>query len=196
MSRALGPVVVVFLLFGAACAHEVSFKSEPPGADVFVDGEHVGQTPVIWTEESSTNGRVTVEVRSGTTEARFAVRRDGFAPLPIVTSIVGAAASMAVGLLLAVPGYMVFLVSLVAAPAAPAALGVAVVGLSAFVLGSVLAGVAWEIPFLVLSEGGRVSPDEVYVDFHSGEIVPSSGDGVEDLVGVTPGHTPLRAPRP
>ena len=56
---------------GLGCSHTVTVKTEPPGADVFVDDEYIGQSPAQFTETTGSGGK-TREV---------AVELDGYAPV-------------------------------------------------------------------------------------------------------------------
>lgn len=53
--RTVRRLVGVALVLGGAtlvgCAHDVTIKSTPPGARVFVDGEDRGETPVVLEED-------------------------------------------------------------------------------------------------------------------------------------------------
>ena len=48
----LVPMALVALALSSACAHDVTIKSTPPGAKVFIDGEERGQTPLAMEEEN------------------------------------------------------------------------------------------------------------------------------------------------
>lgn len=62
--------VLFLLFFTSACAQKTAFYSNPPGAQVFVDGEAIGRTPCEYSYKSSTAKTYLVEVQE-----------DGYAPV-------------------------------------------------------------------------------------------------------------------
>lgn len=49
---ALRALAVSAFVFASGCAHDVTIKSNPPGAKVFIDGEERGETPLSFEEEN------------------------------------------------------------------------------------------------------------------------------------------------
>lgn len=57
-------IAVLLLLFStSACSQKTVFYSNPPGAQVFVDGEAIGRTPCEYRYKSSTSKTYLVEVQ-------------------------------------------------------------------------------------------------------------------------------------
>lgn len=55
-------------LAGPGCAHTMVIETEPPGADVYLDGKHVGTSPVITEQRTGTGGRLYVSVTADSYE--------------------------------------------------------------------------------------------------------------------------------
>lgn len=188
-------VVLLFVLpLLVGCAHAVELRSEPPGAEVFIEGERVGVTPMILEETSGETDRITVEMRQNGVAARFAIERDGWSAAPVlvgaglfVVGVVGAPVAMAGGYLFALSA--VFTGALLSP-----ALGIAVVtgGLALYALGVVGLSLATWAPFVGAGLFSRVSPDQIAVDFQTGEIAMTPAGHIEPLVGVPAGYRPLR----
>lgn len=53
---------------GTGCAHTVVIESEPPGAEIVVNGEHLGATPVITEQRTGTGGRLYVSASADSYE--------------------------------------------------------------------------------------------------------------------------------
>lgn len=53
---------------GAGCAHTVVIESEPPGAEIVVNSEHLGTTPVITEQRTGTGGRLYVSASADSYE--------------------------------------------------------------------------------------------------------------------------------
>jgi hypothetical protein len=54
--RSLCQLLIALVVSTAACSHVVVFKTEPPGATVYLDGEILGVTPLFY-EEATGWGR-------------------------------------------------------------------------------------------------------------------------------------------
>ncbi len=78
MSMSTTTVAAIALLGLGACASQTRINSNPPGAEVLVDGRYIGVTPAIFTESSTWNW----------TAHLLTLRRPGFATLsaPIAAS--------------------------------------------------------------------------------------------------------------
>ncbi|MCB2180796.1 MAG: PEGA domain-containing protein [Desulfobulbaceae bacterium] len=61
----LRKMISIFLLlaFTSACAQKTAFFSDPPGAQVFVNGEEIGRTPCDYHYKSSTSKIYLVEIQ-------------------------------------------------------------------------------------------------------------------------------------
>lgn len=66
-------VLLAGLLFGAGCTHDVTIKSKPPGARIFVDGVDQGETPVVLEESAGFFE-----------EKRVRVEKEGYQPIETV----------------------------------------------------------------------------------------------------------------
>ncbi len=68
---------LLLLVFTSACAHQAAFITDPPGAEVFVDGQSVGMTPCNYSYQNNTGGNYTVIIEKDGYEAvRHKVRAD------------------------------------------------------------------------------------------------------------------------
>lgn len=187
----MSPRVLLLLavtLLASACAHPVTLLSEPPGAEVYVDGERVGTTPYTLQEITGEPDSVTVELRHDGVSARFGVLRTAWAVEPLFLSL----GVLLGGMALASLGSLIGALSAVIAPVAlPLAIGFFVATFAAqFVVIAGTAVASWG-PFFVAGLFGRESPDTVKVDFRTGEITSSPGGYIEPLVGTPAGYRPL-----
>ena len=48
--RLFAAAVILTLVFASGCASSVQINSEPPGADVTVNGQHIGTTPTSYSD--------------------------------------------------------------------------------------------------------------------------------------------------
>ncbi len=156
-------IAVLTLLACTGCAHQVSFRSDPPGADVVVDGELIGKTPVTWQEPVGDEGIYEVEARRPGEVQRFTMRKQGYS---VPTAAMTAAACMGSSIGLSIAGGMVWVVSIIAVPfTLGVSLLLAPVGFVA-VLGGVIA--FWPAVIttaFVTYMFGRTAPDVVFIDF-------------------------------
>ena len=67
-------VSVGFLSVG--CTHTVNIRSEPAGAEIFVDGVSKGKSPVTFEETSSGGGEVEIMARLNGQETREKIKKD------------------------------------------------------------------------------------------------------------------------
>jgi PEGA domain len=74
-------LAVTFLSVG--CSHTVNFKSEPPGAEVYIDGQKVGTTPFAYEEKTAGSGQVEVIAKQGGKEKKTTVLRNNLAAMPV-----------------------------------------------------------------------------------------------------------------
>ena len=58
----LPSVIVLFsaLIFFSSCASSTLIKSEPPGAELYIDGRHVGRTPFLHTDTKIVGSRTSI----------------------------------------------------------------------------------------------------------------------------------------
>src|SRR5690606_36606998 len=124
----------------------VELRSEPPGAEVYIEGERVGTTPLTWEETTSHAGDVTVSVRRGETEARFALARRGFAPEPILVGLALGVGSLGLGVAGMVIGYVLIGGGVVTALALPLSVPLLLTGLGVVTVSGALVGAAWLPP--------------------------------------------------
>lgn len=95
MYRSAGVLALAAVLCGCA-AETLTIKSSPPGAEVFINDQLVGHTPVVWTvsrEEHGIRHRVRIEdegYQPYETEARTVVS-DGRIAVAILTSAISLA---------------------------------------------------------------------------------------------------------
>lgn len=197
-ARVLCFVMAAVALFPVGCAHTLEVRSDPPGADVYVDGERLGQTPLVVERETGKEDVSTLSVRSRGREARFAVAQSGWSPEALVAGIAAGVATGLLGGLVAGTGYVALAGVLIASPALGAAtlpLFLGAVGL--FYGGALVASFSAYAPFVVAGEWGRTGPADVFVDFGSGDVVTSPPGHASPLIGVTEGFVPLaRGRRP
>lgn len=168
MTRLAAVLAFLALLASTGCAHAVSIRSEPPGADVVIDGELVGRTPMTWQEPVGDEGLFEVEARRTGEVQRFTLKKSGYS---VPTAATTAAACVGSSISMVLAGGMLWAVSIVGVPFTfGASLLLAPVGFVA-VLGGVLA--FW--PAVVTTAAvtymfGRIGPDVVFVDFESERV--------------------------
>ncbi|BCR02999.1 hypothetical protein DESUT3_00680 [Desulfuromonas versatilis] len=69
--------VLLLLFFTSACAHQAAFVTDPPGAEVFVDGQAIGVTPCTYSYQNNTGGQYAVTIeKAGYESVRHKVRAD------------------------------------------------------------------------------------------------------------------------
>lgn len=61
-ARLLGALLVVLCALASACAHQTVIRTEPEGAQVFIDGNRVGAAPVIVERPLGTAGEMEIRV--------------------------------------------------------------------------------------------------------------------------------------
>ena len=66
-------IVILLAIFTSACAQQAAFVSNPPGAQVFIDGEEIGVTPCAFDYKLSNNA-----------EHEVTIAKDGFEPVNFV----------------------------------------------------------------------------------------------------------------
>lgn len=191
-TRALTTLLVAALL-GAGCTHTMEVRSEPPGAEVLLDGEPVGVTPLVLERPTSHANVRTLVVRQGDEEARLALLEEGWAIEPILGSILGAVATGALGLGVGFAGYITSLLFAISSGPNVGLLTAGVFGgLLILYAGMAVAAAATHLPFIGAGELARVGPDEVYVDFSRDKVSTSPPGQVKPMIGVSEGYRPLR----
>lgn len=144
----------------AGCAHTVTIVSEPPGAEIFVNGEAVGRAPVEYQEQSDARTREVVIVArlNGHETTELLVPRSQFNPWSLLAATplcglvgwAGALAALVGGTALAVPTCgLSFLAGV------PGAIVLAASGCAWMTLSS---------PTLLMLAFSRQLPDELYVE--------------------------------
>lgn len=179
-------------LASLACTHTIEVRSEPPGADVLLDGEPVGQTPLTLERQTSHADVRSLVVRTDGQEARLALLEDGWLFEPILAGFALMGGLVLAGIAAAVAGYVMLVASLILLPSLGAgAVAFVVIG-AALLYGGVLASsFAVYAPFLAIGEFARGGPDEVFVDFRRGRVTTSPKGHAEPLIGVSEGYRPL-----
>jgi hypothetical protein len=70
-------LIMLLALLTSACAHQAAFTSDPPGAQVMVDGKEIGVTPCSFDYQLSSGGSHDVTVaKPGFTPVHFEVKAD------------------------------------------------------------------------------------------------------------------------
>lgn len=175
-----------------ACTHTLEVRSEPPGAEVLLDGEPVGQTPLTLERQTSHADVRTLVVRHGDEEARLALLEDGWAFEPILAGFGAMGGLLLAGALTTTIGYATMLGSLlfVTTVGTPGLAGLVVGGVLLYG-GILVASSAIYAPFLAVGELSRRGPDRVDVDFERARVRTSPRGHAAPLVGVSEGYRPL-----
>lgn len=156
------------LLFSLGCAHETTFTSTPSGADVIIDGEKQGQTPLVWQQPYSDGDKRQVQVKGDAGAVSLETDESGFNTGLIVPMAVGC---VAVPALLFPLGTTLGLVGAFAAGVESPLFPVAIL------TGNVIAfsgcfGAAFGVPATALAVFlvGRAGPDTVDVNLAAGTV--------------------------
>lgn len=192
--RARLPLAAVLAcsLASLACAHTLEVRSEPPGAEVLVDGEPVGETPLTLERTTSHADVSSLVVRKDGREARLALLEDGWRFEPILAGFVTMGALTFGGIAAAAIGYVALFASIILVPTFGAGVLAGMIVGAVLLYGGILTSVfAIYAPFFALGEFARAGPDEVTVDFVRGRVTTSPKGHVEPLVGVSEGYRPL-----
>jgi hypothetical protein len=182
----------------SACAHQTTFVSEPPGAEVFIDGAHRGETPLVVESRSGAPDLERVEVRDPKSgdSMRFDVVHDAWHTEAIVLAVlVGVGTFLSAGLMI-VPffigyaslyGGVFFSITPGVDPMVALAviLGAFALTYGSYVAGILLAASAPTVALFIVGEGSRVGPDEVFIDFAEGDVSTSPPDLTVPLAGAT-----------
>ena len=189
-------VVTLALLVGSACAHQTTYMSEPPGAEVFIDGERKGETPLVVDDTAGAPDVERVLVRDPRTgeSMRFDVVHDSFHTAAVLAAVLGGIGTFLSAGLMVVPflvGYgslyaAIFTFSFGGVDPMLAIGGVlAAFGLlyGSYAAGIFLAASAPTVALFLIGESARVGPDEVFVDFTESDVTTSPADLVIPLAG-------------
>jgi hypothetical protein len=170
------------------CAHSVHIDSDPPGADVYVDGQYIGKTPVAWEEDSGRTDFIPVEVHGHGRVHRFALKRDGIAPGPIALGIAGGVGGVGLGLLGFATYFAMYFAGIIITSEGNPNVGVPILMLSLVpnVLGSLLFTLGIHAPFIAVGEYGRIGPDSVQVDLTNGQEHSEPPGRTVPLLGRSP----------
>lgn len=104
MHAPLRPVLLLATLVGSACAHTARVESDPPGAEVFVDGEKVGVTPVDIEDPPGWSRRYEVTIKKdGYDLKNVTLEQDEFNTPMLVAAACTGACSCGLGALYFVP---------------------------------------------------------------------------------------------
>ena len=63
MQRPITGLVAVFSFLCASCSHDVYIRTEPAGAQIFIDGELQGKSPLVYEESLGQSELIEVEAR-------------------------------------------------------------------------------------------------------------------------------------
>lgn len=193
-------VLVVFAQLLVGCAHTTRIESVPSGADVYVDDEYAGKTPVQIANESGPIGHARVEVRHDGEAARFDMMREGWSGAGVIAAVGAGVGAFALGGS-ALFSFMVVYVTVVVATVsgslgaggtfntAMMAMGMTS-ALFMYVVGYGLMLSSPQIGLLVAGEVGRAPPERVVVDFKRRRLRSRSGLAVP-LVGASSGFRPV-----
>jgi hypothetical protein len=181
ISAGLGLVLWAHL----GCAHQVRIESDPPGADVYIDGEYKGKTPLEWEETTARTDFVPVEVHGGGKAHRFALKREGFAGGPIALGIAGGVGGVGLGVLGLASYFAFYFAGLVIITNGNPEVGVPILMLSmpAYAVGTLLLTLGIHAPFIAVGEYGRISPDSVHVDLATQEVTTEPPNRSVPLLG-------------
>jgi hypothetical protein len=156
--------LVLFAVVASGCAHQTTFTSTPSGADVIIDGETVGQTPLVWDQPLSGEEEREVVVKKGDQSATVHVVQTGFSGATIA-SFMGGCVGTPLGMWLVggIGAGLVVTFLPAAWPVLFVAIPVALVGTCGWVPGLVTAVI---LTFVF----GRAGPDTVSVDLTTGAV--------------------------
>lgn len=155
-------LLLALVLACSGCAHSMQIRSDPPGAEVFVDGEKIGTTPMTWQEPVGDEGAYDVEVRRGSQSERFTVAKTGWS---VETAALVGGACIGGSFAAGVVGGILWVASLaLGLPTCGASLVLAPVGFAAVLVGALGFWPAVAATGIVTWLYGRVGPDVVYVD--------------------------------
>ena len=176
----------------SGCAHKTLVTTSKAGADVYVEGEHIGKTPVEYVETSTHSGEVHFDVRQNGVSKRFAVSREKFDSSAMLLAIGSGVGAIGVGTL----GFLGTSFVLIASVAViqvniEAGLALTLLTLPLMSLSAVALSSSILLPILVMGEMGRALPDRLDVNWRTGDVVSESPSAVRPLVGVAPGFVPL-----
>ena len=80
----------VFLIAATGCSHIVTIDSDPPGAEISVNGQKIGNAPVQYTEKTGWDKAYQLEARkSGYKTAKTTIQQSDF-NTSVIIGVVGA----------------------------------------------------------------------------------------------------------
>src|SRR5947209_6226740 len=92
-----GRAGAVVMLLALGCAHQTLIETDPPGAEVIVDGDRVGVSPVSFPDEGSWSREYEITLRKdGFDEQRATLETSVFNPLSL--ALAGACGACTCGL--------------------------------------------------------------------------------------------------
>jgi hypothetical protein len=166
----------------AGCSHTVTIKSEPPGAEIFVDGQSKGMSPVSYEEKSSGGGSVDIKARLNGQEVTKTVERSEINWAAVGGAGGGPSAFLCLGLNATGCGSFFFL--------GPFAIPFNCLGLAVLPVG----------PAIAYFVGGKQLPDTITIDMRSAEVGPAlEPDGIrlaDSVILDDDGHSAPQPPPP
>lgn len=178
-------------IFVSGCAHHTMITTSSPGAEVYVEGERVGTTPLEYTSQTSHQGEVFMDVRQDGVSRRFAVERDQVDGLALTAALGGGVAIFGTGVVGLVASSFLTLAGVAVVPVnVEAGLLFLAGSLVGIFVSSILVSSALSVPVFLFGETGYALPDRIDVDWVSGDVLTDGGSKVRDLTGVREGLTP------
>lgn len=82
--------VGLFAIAATGCSHVVTIDSDPPGADIYVNGQKVGNAPVQYTEKTGWDKTYQIEARKpGYGKSELTVQQGDFNTTMLIGTIAG-----------------------------------------------------------------------------------------------------------
>lgn len=82
--------VGLFAIAATGCSHVVTIDSDPPGADIYVNGQKVGNAPVSYTEKTGWDKTYQIEARKpGYGKSELTVQQGDFNTTVLIGTIAG-----------------------------------------------------------------------------------------------------------
>ncbi len=80
----------LFVVAATGCSHIVTIDSDPPGADIYVNGQKVGNAPVSYTEKTGWDKSYQIEARKpGYAKSELTMQQADFNTTVLIGTIAG-----------------------------------------------------------------------------------------------------------
>lgn len=183
--------LAVFAL-SSACTHTTEIRSDPPGAEVLVDGARVGVTPMQYEDPPGSARIHEVEVRGAAGTQRFAMKKEGWSIPTIATgAAIGCGSLLAIGAASLGCLFASALGAGVTGGLSLCLLPLGVVGWFVAIGGNVVNLLAVPAVAFLL---GRTTPDVVLVDFTKGTVGGEPSQLIVPSLQPAPSETPPPGP--